>query len=92
MKLGMRYYNGQFPGRGRDYFYYLPAVTKIVQSAGRAHRQSSDKAAIYVFDRRFCRQYLGSAPNWWREEAIRISGNDELIRATEDFWSRTRAP
>ena len=87
MKLGMRYYNGQYPGRGRDYFYYLPAVTKIVQSAGRAHRQSSDKAAIYVFDKRFCRQYLGSAPNWWREEAIKIRGDEELVRATEEFWS-----
>jgi len=87
IKLGMRYYNGQFPGKGRDYFYYLPAVTKIVQSAGRAHRQSSDRAAIYIFDRRFVRHYLESAPSWWREEAIRVKGNEELVRATDDFWS-----
>ncbi len=86
IKLGMRYYDGQFPGKGRDYFYYLPAVTKIVQSAGRAHRKMDDKAAIYVLDRRFCRRYLTSAPSWWRDEATKIQGTESLVAKTKAFW------
>jgi DNA excision repair protein ERCC-2 len=85
--LGMAYYDGKFPGKGRDYFYYLPAATKIIQSAGRAHRTQMDKAAIYVFDRRFCRSYLGSAPSWWSEEAIRSRDIDHMVRHTREFWS-----
>lgn len=87
VKLGMEYYNAKFPGKGRDYFYYLPAVTKIVQSAGRAHRSSGDKAALYVFDRRFCKYYLGSAPGWWREEAVRLKDTEDLIARTQEFWA-----
>ncbi len=87
IRLGMDYYNAKFPGKGRDYFYYLPAVTRIVQSAGRAHRSSEDKAALYVFDRRFCRYYLASAPSWWKEEGIRLRGTEDLILRTEQFWS-----
>ncbi len=88
MRLGMSYYEGKFLGRGRDYFYYLPAVTKIVQSIGRAHRTSTDKAALYVFDRRFCRSYLSSSPSWWSEEGIRVRNLDELVEATEAFWAQ----
>ncbi len=86
-RLGINYYNAKFPGRGRDYFYHLPAVTKIVQSAGRAHRRSENKAALYVFDRRFCRYYLGSAPSWWKDEAVRLNGVEDLVRSTRDFWA-----
>ena len=86
IKLGMNYYDIKFPGRGRDYFYYLPAVTKIVQSAGRAHRTGEDRAALYIFDRRFCRHYLGSAPSWWEEEGIKLRGTESLISLTQDFW------
>ncbi len=91
VKLGMEYYNAKFPGKGRDYFYYLPAVTKIVQSAGRAHRSSEDKAALYVFDRRFCRYYLGSAPSWWRDEGVRLKGTEDLIARTQEFWAPSSA-
>jgi len=91
VKLGMEYYNAKFPGKGRDYFYYLPAVTKIVQSAGRAHRSSEDKAALYVFDRRFCRYYLGSAPSWWRDEGVRLKATEDLIARTREFWARSAA-
>ncbi len=85
--LGMAYYDGKFPGSGRDYFYYMPAATKIIQSAGRAHRTQRDKAAIYIFDRRFCRRYLSSAPSWWSEEAIRSRDIDQIARLSKEFWA-----
>ncbi len=87
VRAGMKYYDAKFPGKGRDYFYYLPAVTKIVQSAGRAHRSREDKAALYVFDRRFCRNYLDSAPRWWQEEAVEVKDPSTLASLTRKFWS-----
>jgi len=87
VKIGMKYYESKFPGRGRDYFYYLPAVTKIVQSAGRAHRSKSDKAMLCVFDRRFCRNYLDSAPTWWSGEGVTIRDTSHLTRLVSAFWS-----
>jgi Rad3-related DNA helicase len=86
VKLGMSYYETMYPGRGRDYFYYLPAVTKIVQSIGRAHRRKEDKAGLYVFDRRFCRNYLDAAPSWWAEEAVKVRDLGSLIGKVREFW------
>ncbi len=46
------YYQQKF-GRGWDYAYLYPAMTKALQSAGRAIRKESDKAAIIFLDERF---------------------------------------
>jgi len=87
IKVGVAYYETKYPQKGKDYFYFLPAVTKIVQAIGRAHRSAEDRAALYVFDRRFCRYYLKDAPAWWREEAIRVRSIDELVTRTRQFWT-----
>jgi len=91
IRLGMSYYEARFPGRGRDYFYYLPAVTRIVQAAGRAHRRKQDKAALYIFDRRFCRYYLKSAPEWWRTEGVKLKDTADLVARTREFWKETQS-
>jgi DNA excision repair protein ERCC-2 len=46
------YYDRKF-GKGWEYGYIYPAVTKALQSAGRAIRKETDKAAIIFMDERF---------------------------------------
>jgi DNA excision repair protein ERCC-2 len=38
-----KYYESQFPGKGKFYGYYLPAHRRMCQAAGRAHRWSRTK-------------------------------------------------
>ncbi|RME78988.1 MAG: ATP-dependent DNA helicase [Methanobacteriota archaeon] len=56
MKLETRaliqYYDKKF-GKGWDYAYTYPAITKALQASGRAIRKESDKAAIIFMDERF---------------------------------------
>ena len=51
----IEYYDKKF-GRGWEYGYIYPAVTKALQSAGRAIRKESDKAVIVFMDERFAWQ------------------------------------
>jgi len=48
----IEYYGKKF-GKGWEYGYIYPAVTKALQSAGRAIRKETDKAAIVFMDERF---------------------------------------
>jgi DNA excision repair protein ERCC-2 len=48
----IEYYGKKF-GKGWEYGYIYPAVTRALQSAGRAIRKESDKAVIVFMDERF---------------------------------------
>ena len=64
----IRYYEAQFPGRGRSYAYYMPAHRRMSQAAGRAHRLVTDKAAIIFLDWRVTTPFVRrSLPSWIRE-------------------------
>ncbi len=51
-KALIEYYNKKF-GKGWDYAYTYPAVTKALQAAGRAIRKETDKAVVVFMDERF---------------------------------------
>ncbi|MBW2977928.1 ATP-dependent DNA helicase [Candidatus Woesearchaeota archaeon] len=56
------YYDQKF-GRGWDYGYIFPAVTKCLQSAGRCIRSETDRGVIIFLDERFAWQnYLKCFP------------------------------
>ncbi|MDP7324363.1 MAG: helicase C-terminal domain-containing protein, partial [Candidatus Woesearchaeota archaeon] len=46
------YYNKKF-GRGWDYGYVLPAITKVFQNAGRCIRSETDRGVIVYMDERY---------------------------------------
>ena len=46
------YYNEKF-GRGWDYGYILPAITKVLQNAGRCIRSETDRGVILYLDERY---------------------------------------
>lgn len=65
----IRYYESQFPGKGKFYAYYLPAHRKMSQAAGRAHRLVTDKAAVIFLDWRVTTAFVRqSIPSWIREK------------------------
>ncbi len=48
------YFDNKFgKGKGNEYTYMIPAVNKVLQSAGRGIRSKTDKCAVILLDERF---------------------------------------
>jgi len=61
----IRYYDLKF-GKGWDYGYTLPAVTKALQNAGRCIRSETDKGIIIFLDERYSwKNYYRCFPIGW---------------------------
>ncbi len=64
-RLLIEYYDDKF-GKGFEYGYVLPAITKCLQNAGRCIRSETDKGAIIFLDERYAWQnYLQCFPDDW---------------------------
>ncbi len=60
------YYDKKF-GRGWDYGYTMPALTKTMQNAGRCIRSETDKGVIVFLDERYAwPRYFSAFPGDWR--------------------------
>ncbi|MBI2102184.1 ATP-dependent DNA helicase [Candidatus Woesearchaeota archaeon] len=67
-KLLIEYYDDKF-GKGFEYGYVLPAITKCLQNAGRCIRSETDKGAIIFLDERYAwRNYYSCFPEEWDME------------------------
>jgi len=67
-KLLIEYYDDKF-GKGFEYGYVLPAITKCLQNAGRCIRSETDKGAIIFLDERYAWQnYYQCFPEEWDME------------------------
>ncbi len=59
------YYNEKF-GKGWDYGYILPALTKVLQNAGRCIRTETDRGVVVFLDDRYGQpQYMRGFPTTW---------------------------
>nr|WP_283101558.1 ATP-dependent DNA helicase [Halomonas populi] len=57
-------------GRGDDYTYRVPGLTKVVQAAGRVIRGPEDRGVVVLMDDRFARgEVRAMLPSWWRVAA-----------------------
>lgn len=72
--------------KAKAYAQTFPAVTKVLQAAGRAIRSETDRAAIILLDER----YLLPSIRECMPEDFRPEGCSELITALERFFSRQR--
>ncbi|EPC02003.1 hypothetical protein L861_20335 [Litchfieldella anticariensis FP35 = DSM 16096] len=53
-------------GRGYDYTYHYPGITKVVQAAGRVIRDPEDRGVVVLMDDRFTRPEVKALlPGWW---------------------------
>lgn len=83
------YFDKRFNGRGRDYAYVLPAMTRAIQAAGRPVRGLDDKGAIILLDQRFATPYLRRFMPTWLDEVTNVLPNSPEIvgQAVERFFS-----
>jgi DNA excision repair protein ERCC-2 len=93
-EAAIRYYEKQFPGRGKFYAYYLPAHRKMCQAAGRAHRLVTDRAAIIFLDRRVLTKFVArSLPSWMRRKLERVPDRQGVLRRRlEEFFRPSPSP
>jgi DNA excision repair protein ERCC-2 len=79
-KALIEYFNKRFNGKGRDYAYVLPAMTRAIQAAGRPVRRMDDKGAIILLDQRFSTPYLKRfMPAWLTNVIQTMSGGPDLV-------------
>ena len=78
----VKYYEEKF-GKGWDYGYIYPAMSKCIQSAGRCIRSETDKGAVIYLDERFAWQnYYACLPR----EGLRVT--KEYQRMLKEFFGR----
>jgi DNA excision repair protein ERCC-2 len=81
----MRLYFEERYGRGFEYAYVIPGMTRVVQSAGRVIRSETDVGVIALVCRRFLQKpYRTFLPSHWYEEdpsELAAPGQAGTIRA-----------
>jgi len=61
----IKYYDGKF-GKGWDYGYIMPAITRALQNAGRCIRSEKDKGVMVFLDERYTwPNYVKCFPDDW---------------------------
>ena len=89
----MRLYFEERYGRGFEYAYVIPGMTRVVQSAGRVIRSETDVGVIALVCRRFLQNpYRKFLPSHWYDESpgeLACPSPREPVRA---FFDRALAP
>jgi DNA excision repair protein ERCC-2 len=82
------YFDSRFNGKGRDYAYVLPAMTRAIQAAGRPVRRLDDRGVIVLLDQRFSTPYLNRfIPSWLSEVTELIHDEPETTaHRVESFF------
>ncbi|MFI5120048.1 MAG: helicase C-terminal domain-containing protein [Thermoanaerobaculia bacterium] len=85
-----RYFEERFE-RGFEYAYVIPGMTRVVQSAGRLIRSSTDTGVVVLACRRFLQapysRYLPA--DWYLDDPGELACI-EIGRATEEFFLRVK--
>lgn len=72
------------PGGGETVAYQQPAMTKVLQMAGRLLRSPEDRGVLLLIDDRFARPaFQRFYPRHWRPVSLRAA---EVPRHLENFW------
>jgi DNA excision repair protein ERCC-2 len=80
VNASIEYLESQFPTKGREFGYNIPALTRASQAAGRPIRSLEDYAAIILLDYRFARHYYKKhLPNWLKENFHVVQPEKEKI-------------
>ena len=89
LDLIMEYFNNEGKN-GFDYAYRYQGMNKVMQSAGRVIRTSSDKGFILLLDDRFLEtSYQNLMPREWLDFE-RVSSPLEIKNTLEKFWQEEK--
>lgn len=82
------YLEQQFPGKGRTYAYFAPAILRLVQACGRVHRSAKDRGCIVLLDSRISQPYVKrQLPGYFQKEMIGVNGPSDCAERIERFWN-----
>lgn len=83
----LREYFDSKGGEGFDYAYTFPAMTRVVQSAGRVIRSSADRGLIVLMDRRFLSaNYIKAMPGDWLADGTENLQSKQILADVQKFW------
>jgi len=75
-------------GKGFEYAYLFPGITKVLQAAGRLVRTADDYGVIALMDERFLRQeYREQFPKEWSNGKI-WDNEANIQRDLDEYWER----
>ncbi len=88
----IEYFDSRFNGKGRDYAYVLPAMTRAIQAAGRPVRRLDDRGAIVMLDQRFATPYLKRFLPSYLKEIMQVFPNEPKTvgRRIQEFFEDKR--
>ncbi|MBX9689499.1 MAG: hypothetical protein K2X27_22505, partial [Candidatus Obscuribacterales bacterium] len=90
-ELLREYYERHYKA-GFDYAYTYPAMSRVVQSAGRVIRSETDKGLIVLMDQRFTQQsYVNAMPNDWIKNSVKELLSNSIIKDLSEFWLKAAA-
>jgi DNA excision repair protein ERCC-2 len=85
----LRAYYEQHYKSGFDYAYTYPAMSRVVQSAGRVIRSESDRGLIVLMDQRFThRSYTNAMPSDWFSKSVTELVSASILKDIGDFWQQ----
>jgi DNA excision repair protein ERCC-2 len=85
------YLEQQFPGKGRTYAYFAPAILRLVQACGRVHRSAEDRGCIAMLDGRVTQPHIKrQLPGYYQKEMITVQNPSECGEKIESFWNSPR--
>lgn len=87
----MRYFEKKY-GNGNAYACIYPAMTKVVQSAGRVIRSQSERGLIVLLGKRFIeKDYVVAMPSDWYDSSVNELVSGSILSDIRDFWSEEEA-
>ncbi|MHA1514389.1 MAG: helicase C-terminal domain-containing protein [Candidatus Heimdallarchaeaceae archaeon] len=82
VKASIDYLEKQFPTKGREFGYNIPAITRAAQAAGRPIRSLEDYAVIMLLDYRFARHYYKKhLPVWLKDNLHLVQPEKEILHS-----------
>lgn len=87
----MRYFEKKY-GNGNAYACIYPAMTKVVQSAGRVIRSQSERGLIVLLGKRFIeKDYVVAMPSDWYDTSVNELVSGSILSDIKNFWSEEEA-
>jgi DNA excision repair protein ERCC-2 len=87
------YLEQQFPRNGRTYAYLTPAILRLVQACGRAHRSAKDRGCIVMLDERITQPHIKrQLPNYYQKEMITVGSPSDCAERIKSFWQAPHRP
>ena len=81
----INYFTKKFGQKGSDYAYFVPAIIKSIQAAGRAIRNERDRAVLIFMDKRYgWGTYYSLVSN-----SVKISEIRDYAQHISDFWKKS---